>query len=44
LAYELTLLLALDFKEIAEDPLGLAKDASEKKFFVHARYEGGRLN
>jgi uncharacterized protein with ParB-like and HNH nuclease domain/predicted transport protein len=39
-AHKLTLLLALDFKEI-DDPSGLAKDATEKKFFVHARHEGG---
>ncbi|WP_316213948.1 DUF262 and DUF1524 domain-containing protein [Bradyrhizobium sp. SZCCHNR2032] len=38
--YKLTLLLALDFNEI-DDPSGLAKDATEKKFFVHARHEGG---
>jgi predicted transport protein len=34
------LLLALDFNEV-DDPSGLAKDASERKFFVHARHEGG---
>jgi uncharacterized protein with ParB-like and HNH nuclease domain/predicted transport protein len=39
-AHKLTLLLALDFNE-ADDPSGLAKDATEKKFFVHARHEGG---
>jgi uncharacterized protein with ParB-like and HNH nuclease domain/predicted transport protein len=39
-AHKLTLLLALDFNEV-DDPLGLAKDATEKKFFVHARHEGG---
>ena len=39
-AHKLTLLLALDFAEI-DDPSGLAKDATEKKFFVHARHEGG---
>lgn len=38
--YKLTLLLALDFNEV-DDPSGLAKDATEKKFFVHARHEGG---
>jgi predicted transport protein len=38
--YKLTLLLALDFNEV-DDPSGLAKDASERKFFVHARHEGG---
>jgi uncharacterized protein with ParB-like and HNH nuclease domain/predicted transport protein len=36
----LTLLLALDFNEI-EDPLGLAQDATEVKFIVHAQHEGG---
>ncbi|HKB91917.1 MAG TPA: DUF262 and DUF1524 domain-containing protein, partial [Opitutaceae bacterium] len=39
--HKLTLLLALDFNEVVDDPLGLAKDATEKKFFVHASYEGG---
>jgi uncharacterized protein with ParB-like and HNH nuclease domain/predicted transport protein len=39
-AHKLTLLLALDFNEV-DDPSGLAKDATEKKFFVHARHEGG---
>jgi predicted transport protein len=39
-AHKLTLLVALDFNEV-DDPTGLAKDATEKKFFVHARYEGG---
>lgn len=39
-AHKLTLLLALDFNEV-DDPTGLAKDAAEKKFFAHARYEGG---
>jgi predicted transport protein len=38
--YKLTLLLALDFNEV-DDPLGFAKNASERKFFVHARPEGG---
>ena len=37
---KLTLLLALDFNEV-DDPSGFAKDATEKKFFVHARHEGG---
>lgn len=37
---KLTLLLALDFNEV-DDPSGLAKDTSEKKFFLHARHEGG---
>jgi predicted transport protein len=39
-AHKLTLLLALDFNEV-DDPSGLAEDATEKKFFVHARHEGG---
>lgn len=39
--HRLTLLLALDFNEVGDDPLGLAKDATEKKFFVHASHEGG---
>jgi predicted transport protein len=39
-AHKLTLLIALDFNEV-DDPSGLAKDATEKKFFVHARHEGG---
>jgi predicted transport protein len=38
--YKLTLLLALNFNEV-DDPSGLAKDATEKKFYVHARHEGG---
>jgi predicted transport protein len=38
--YRLTLLLALDFNEI-DDPSGLAEDATQWKFFVHARHEGG---
>ena len=36
----LNLLLALDFNEV-NDPLGIAKDTSEKKFFVNAVYDGG---
>lgn len=36
----INLLLALDYNE-ANDPSGLAKDASERKFFVNAVYEGG---
>ncbi len=36
----INLLLALDFNEV-EDPHGIAKDTSQKKFFVHAQYEGG---
>jgi predicted transport protein len=39
-AHKLTLLLALDFNEL-DDPSGLARDATENKFFVHARHEGG---
>ena len=36
----INLLLALDFNE-AEDPNGIAKDSSQRKFFVHAQYESG---
>ena len=36
----INLLLALDFNE-AENPHGIAKDTSQRKFFVHAQYEGG---
>ena len=36
----INLLLALDFNE-TEDPHGIAKDTSQRKFFVHAQYEGG---
>lgn len=36
----INLLVAMDFNEIA-DPHGIAKDASQRKFFVHAQYEGG---
>ncbi|MEE9394842.1 MAG: DUF262 domain-containing protein [Planctomycetota bacterium] len=36
----LNLLLALDFNEV-DDPLGIAKDTSQRKFFVHAQYDGG---
>ena len=36
----INLLLALDFNE-AEDPHGIAKDTSQRKFFVYAQYEGG---
>ena len=35
-----SLLLAPDFNEV-DDPSGIAKDASEWKFFVNAVYEGG---
>jgi predicted transport protein len=38
--YSLTLLLALDFNEI-DDPSGLAQDATQWKFFINARHEGG---
>jgi predicted transport protein len=38
--YSLTLLLAPDFNEI-DDPSGLAQDATQWKFFIHARHEGG---
>ena len=34
------LLLALDFNE-AKDPRDVAKDTSQRKFFVNAQYEGG---
>lgn len=36
----INLLLALDFNEV-DDPHGVAKDASQRKFFVNAEYEGG---
>lgn len=36
----INLLLALDFNEI-DDPHGIAKDTSQRKFFIHAQYEGG---
>jgi hypothetical protein len=39
--YKLTLLLALGFNEV-DDPSGLAEDAGERKFFVHARHEGAK--
>jgi predicted transport protein len=38
--YSLTLLLALDYNEV-DDPSGLAQDATQREFFVNARYEGG---
>ena len=38
--HRLNLLLALDFNEI-DDPANIAKDASEKKFFVNAVHDGG---
>ncbi len=34
------LLLPLDFNEV-DDASGVAQDASERKFFVNATYEGG---
>jgi uncharacterized protein with ParB-like and HNH nuclease domain/predicted transport protein len=36
----ITLVLDLDFNEV-EDPSGAAKDATEYKFFVNAKHEGG---
>ena len=36
----LTLLLSLDFNEV-DDEHGIARDATQWKFFVHAKYEGG---
>jgi predicted transport protein len=38
--YSLTILLPLDFSEI-EGPSGLAQDATQRDFFLNARYEGG---
>ena len=38
--YGLTLLVALDFNEV-DDPPDLAQDATQWKFFVHAKHEGG---
>jgi predicted transport protein len=38
--YSLTLLLALDFNGV-NDPSGLAQDATQWEFFIHARHEGG---
>jgi predicted transport protein len=38
--YRLVLLLPLDFNEI-DDQSGLARDATEWKFIVHAQHEGG---
>jgi len=34
------LLLPLDFNEV-DDPTGFVQDASQWKFFVNAKYEGG---
>lgn len=39
-AHRLTLLLPVDFSEI-DDPSGIAVDATQKKFYLHAKYEGG---
>lgn len=38
--YKITILLPLDFNEI-DDQTGLAEDATQWKFFIHARYSGG---
>jgi predicted transport protein len=38
--YKLTLLLALDFNEV-DDPSGRVHDATQWKFFVYAKHEGG---
>ena len=38
--YKLTLLLALDFNEV-DDPLSWVQDATQWKFFVYAKYDGG---
>ena len=38
--YCINLLLALDFNE-AKDPHSIAEDASQRKFFFYAEYEGG---
>ena len=38
--YRLMLLLPLDFSEV-DDPTGIAEDATEWKFFVNAKYQGG---
>ncbi|MBE3130315.1 MAG: DUF1524 domain-containing protein, partial [Acidobacteria bacterium] len=37
---KINLLLALDFNEV-HDPSGIAQDASQRKFFFYAQYEGG---
>lgn len=37
---KITLLLALEFNEV-QDPFGIAQDASQRKFFFYAQYEGG---
>jgi len=38
--HRLNLLLPLDFNEV-DDPAGIARDATEWKFFFHAQHEGG---
>ena len=38
--HRLNLLLPLDHGEV-DDPHGLASDATEWKFLIHAKYEGG---
>lgn len=38
--HRLLVLLPLEFNEV-EDPSDLVVDATERKFFVHAKYEGG---
>jgi predicted transport protein len=40
--YRISLLLAIDFEEI-DDRTGLAQDATQWKFLVNARHEGGVL-
>lgn len=37
---QINLILPIDFNEV-EDPFGIAKDTSQRAFFVNARYEGG---
>lgn len=38
--HRINLLLALDFNEF-HDSAGIAQDATQRKFFFHAQYEGG---
>lgn len=38
--YKIMLLLALEFGKI-DDPSGLARDTTQREFFVHARHDGG---
>jgi len=40
--YRISLLLSLDFDEV-DDPTGFAQDATQWKFLVNARHEGGVL-